>query len=71
MILRINQQPASDGMSLKEARKLLDAARDRVQLVVQREPGGRAEGQDANKGGYKLGNDRGLVLLDFSDPLSA
>ena len=58
MILRINQQPASDGMSLKEARKLLDAARDRVQLVVQRDTGGRAEGQDTSKGEYKAGNVR-------------
>ena len=43
VILRINQQPASDGMTLKEARKLLEAARDRVQLLVRRESGGRAE----------------------------
>ncbi|XP_043213913.1 tight junction protein ZO-1-like isoform X2 [Amphibalanus amphitrite] len=52
VILRINQQTASDGMSLKEARKLLEAARDRVQLVVQREPGSpppRPDGYDAKE----------------------
>ncbi|XP_037080628.1 tight junction protein ZO-1-like [Pollicipes pollicipes] len=40
VVLRINQL-ATDGMTLKEARKLMEAAKERVHLVVRREPGGR------------------------------
>ena len=51
VLLRINQLPATDGMTLKEARKLLDAARDRVQLLVRRETGGRSADGQETKGG--------------------
>lgn len=37
VVLRINQQPA-EGLTLKDARKLLDAARERLSLTVRRDP---------------------------------
>ena len=55
VVMRINQL-STDNMSLKEARKLLEAAKERVHLLVRRQPGARvpaaaaAEYQGKGKG---------------------
>jgi C-terminal processing protease CtpA/Prc len=47
VILKINNTP-TDGMSVKEARRLIEATKDKLQLVIKREEtGGQREEQKA------------------------